>query len=66
MAYEMSDDTLTLDQIFEEIGLTARVEAKVEAKILGLFKQGYTVEEVEKMLAQKEARSTEIPLNSPR
>ena len=65
-AYEMSDDTLTLDQIFEEVGLTARVEAKVEAKILGLFKQGYTVEEVERMLAQKEARSTEIPLNSPR
>ena len=69
-AYEMNDNTLALDRMFEEIGLTARWEAKGEArgetKILGLFRQGYTVEEVEKMLAQNKVGSTEIPLNGPR
>ena len=60
-AYEMSDDTATLDSVLEEIGLAAKWEARgevrTETRILGLFRQGYTVEEVEKMLAQDRAGS---------
>jgi len=61
-AYEMSGDMMTLDSIFEGIGLAAKWEARGisigeargENKILGLFKQEYTVEEVERMLASRE------------
>ena len=35
-AYEMSEDKVGLDQIFEDIGLAAKWEARGEAKILGL------------------------------
>jgi len=74
-AYEMSGDMMTLDSIFEGIGLAAKWEArgisigeargeargisKTEARVLGLFKQGYTVEEVERMLAGRE--NAEVP-----
>jgi len=82
-AYEMSGEMMSLDSIFEGIGLAAKWEARGisigdargeargisigdargeargisigdargEARVLGLFKQGYTVEEVERMLA---------------
>jgi len=85
-AYEMSGDMMTLDSIFEGIGLAARWkaegisigeargisigeargisigeargisigDARGENRVLGLFKQGYTVEEVERMLAGRE------------
>ena len=39
----------------------AQGKAEAESKILGLFKQGYTVEEVERMLAQSGAGNAEIP-----
>jgi len=69
-AYEMSDDTLALDSLLEEIGLAAKWEARGislgeargENKILGLFRQGYTVEEVERMLAQGRAWNAEAPM----
>ena len=38
-------------------------DARTENKILGLFKQGYTVEEVERMLAQSRAGNAEIPMS---
>ena len=84
-AYEMSNDTVTMDSVLEEIGLAAkweargfslgeargisigeargevRGEARGENKILGLFKQGYTVEEVESMLAQSRAGNAAVP-----
>jgi len=61
-AYEMGEDALAFDRMLEEIGLTAKWEARGisigeargESKVLGLFRQGYTVEEVEKMLAGRE------------
>ena len=69
-AYEMSEDTLALDRMFEEIGLAAKWEARCEArgenKILGLFRQGYTVEEVERMLAQGRAGNAEVPMGDQR
>ena len=65
----MSNDTVTMDSVLEEIGLAAKWEArgfsigeaKGENKILGLFKQGYTVEEVERMLAQGRAGNAATP-----
>ena len=53
-AYRMSNDKMTLDSIFEGLGLAAKWEARGENRVLGLFKQGYTVEEVERMLAGRE------------
>ena len=73
-AYEMSEDTLALERMIEEIGLAAKWEArgisigeaKGENKILGLFRQGYTVDEVERMLAQSKAQgragNAEVPM----
>ena len=63
----MSGDMMTLDSIFEGIGLAAKWEARGisigdargENRVLGLFKQGYTVEEVERMLASRE--NAEVP-----
>ena len=52
--YEMGEDALAFDRMLEEIGLTAKWEARGENKVLGLFRQGYTVEEVERMLAGRE------------
>jgi len=65
-AYEMSKDKMELDRMFEEIGLAAKWraegnadgEARTEAKILGLFRQGYTLEEVERMLAKEKERKS--------
>jgi len=93
-AYKMSDDTLAVDSLLEEIGLAAKWEARgisigeargvsigeargvsigeargvsigearAESRILGLFRQGYTAEEVERMLAQGRAGNAEVPM----
>jgi len=44
----------------------AEGKAEAESKILGLFKQGYTVEEVERMLAQGGTGNAEAPMGSQR
>jgi len=66
--YEMGEDALAFDRMLEEIGLTAKWETRGisigENKVLGLFRQGYTVEEVERMLAGRE--NGEHPLGGQR
>jgi hypothetical protein len=50
---EMSDETMTLEDVLEEAGLVAKWEARAEVKgwkkALELMKKGYTLEQLEKM-----------------
>jgi hypothetical protein len=50
---EMADKELTLDEVLEEAGLTAKWEKRGEKtgweKAIELLKQGYTVEQLEQM-----------------
>jgi len=43
----------------------AKTKAETESKIIGLFKQGYTVEEVERMLAQEKEEDTDTSTDIP-
>jgi hypothetical protein len=53
----MADRKLTLDEVLEKIGLTAEWEKRGEArgekntwqKVIGLLKEGYTVDQLEQM-----------------
>jgi len=49
--YKMSDSALTLDEVFERVGATARWEAKGEAKgkeaiVRNMLKSGFPVEQI--------------------
>ncbi|MDR1637877.1 MAG: hypothetical protein LBR93_11140 [Treponema sp.] len=54
---EMGDGELTLEDVLEEAGLTAKWEKRGEAigkktgweKAIGLLKRGYTVDQLERM-----------------
>jgi hypothetical protein len=53
----MADKKLTLDEVLEKLGLTAKWEQQGEAKgekngwrkAIALFKQGYTADQLEQM-----------------
>jgi hypothetical protein len=59
--YRMADKKLTLEEMLEKVGLTAEWEKRGEArgeargekntwqKVIGLLKQGYTVDQLERM-----------------